>query len=94
MGHLLADGRPALNVVVTDGIDEQCGSKSALVTSQMGLARTIIIMVPSKADSAGKGDPVRRTEEIRQRFKGVRVVWASDLDPSWEWLLLPEVPTR
>jgi len=87
LAHLAADPRPAIHLVISDGIDEQCGEPPPTIGPPREGVRIFVILVPARSDASGRTDPLRRTEEIRRRLHGARVLWAADLDPDWSWLL-------
>jgi len=87
LAHLAADPRPAIHLVISDGIDEQCGEPPPTIGPPGEGVRIFVILVPAQSDDSGRTDPLRRTEEIRRRLQGARVLWAADLDPDWSWLL-------
>lgn len=87
LAHLAADARPAIHLVISDGVDEQCGEPPESLGPPVEGARIFVILVPAQSDATGRTDPLRRTEEIRRRLPGVAVLWAADLDPDWAWLI-------
>ncbi|HVF59358.1 MAG TPA: hypothetical protein VNJ70_06050 [Thermoanaerobaculia bacterium] len=86
MQHLLGQSSGAANIVVTDGVDENCGNAPSRL-ERKGTDTTIVVLLPSKTDQSGRTDPIARTDALRQKLPDVLVIWASEVDPSWDWML-------